>query len=419
MTAPDGDDPRQTRAALVATGEELVRGAIADGNSAWLARRLRTLGYTVASIRVVGDAQEAIAHAVGAAIAEAALVVVGGGLGPTEDDRTRHALAAVAGVALVEDPEAARQVAGWFAARSRPPSASNRRQALLPVGAEPLRNPRGSAPGIALSVGATRVFALPGVPSELKAMFDAEVAPRLLTLGTAVPWHDRLLQVVGLPESVVGERVASWMAHPGPPQVSDTVRFGVVTLCVSDRDDAEGRERAALCVAAMRVALGDHCFAEGEESLAAHVIGRLRAASATVAVAESCTGGLVAAALTDVAGASEVVVEAAVTYCDAAKSRALGVAPALLAAEGAVSPAVARAMAEGVRRVSGARYGLATTGIAGPGGGTTALPVGTVHLAVAGPDGTQHVARRYPGDREMVRQFALNGALDLLRRALR
>lgn len=418
MSAPDGGDPRATRAALVATGEELVRGGVSDGNSAWLARRLRSFGFAVSSIRVVGDGEAAIARAVGEAIAEAAVVVVGGGLGPTEDDRTRHALAVVAGVALTEDPAAAQQVAEWFIARARQPSASNRRQALLPAGAEPLRNPRGSAPGIALAVGGATLFALPGVPAELRAMFDAEVAPRLRAIGAAAPWHERWLQVVGLPESVVGERVAEWMARTGPPYVSDNVRYGVVTLCVSDRDDAAGRERAAACIAAMRATLGDHCYAEGEESLAEHVIRRLRAASATVALAESCTGGLVAAALTEVAGASHALVEAAVTYCDAAKSRALGVPPELLATAGAVSPAVACAMAEGVRRVSGASFGLATTGIAGPDGGTEKTPVGTVHLAVAGPAGTRQVVRRYPGDRAMVRQFALHGALDLLRRAL-
>jgi nicotinamide-nucleotide amidase len=403
---------------VVATGEELVRGALADGNSAWLARRLRTVGFTVASIRAVGDGATAIERAVRESLAEAEVVVVGGGLGPTEDDRTRHALAAVAGVELSADEAASKMVAEWFRSRGRVASSSNARQSLLPAGALALRNPRGSAPGIELLIEGAVVFALPGVPLELRAMFDAEVIPKLRARHGGPAWQERLLQVAGLPESVVGERVARWMAGSGPPLVSDTVRYGVVTLCVSDSADADGTRRAEACIASMREALGDHCFAEGDVSLASHVVNRLRAATATLAVAESCTGGLVCAAISDVPGASEVLIEGAVTYRDEAKIRALGISRELIETHGAVSAEAARAMADGVRRVANARFGVATTGIAGPGGGSDATPVGTVHLAVAGPSGTRHVVRRYPGDREMVRQFATCGALDLLRRAL-
>lgn len=404
--------------ALLATGEELVRGAVIDRNSGWLARRLRSLGLEVSEARLVGDGQQAIERAVRELAARAPFVIVGGGLGPTEDDRTRHALAAAAGVALASDAAALAQVSAWFAARGRTPSHSNERQALLPLGARPIANALGSAPGIALRIGTAEVRALPGVPAELRAMFDAEVARELLALAGAVPWTERLLQVAGLPESVVGERVARFMAAPGLPRVSDIVRYGVVTLCAADRDDADGRERLERCVAAMKAALGDHCFAEGDVSLAAAVVSRLLATGATVALAESCTGGSVAAAVTDVPGASAVFLEGAVTYAATAKTRALGVPEALIARHGAVSEAVARAMAEGVRTRAGATWGVAVTGVAGPGGGSEAVPVGSVHFAVAGPGSTVHVARRYPGDREMVRQFAVGGALDLLRRQL-
>lgn len=428
-TGPDRDSanvsednaapPKAVRTvALVATGEELVRGAIVDSNSAWLARRIRALGLELSEVRVVGDQQRDIERAVRELAERVDLLIVGGGLGPTEDDRTRHALAVAAGVALASDPEAQAQLAKWFELRGRTPSPSNARQALLPIGARALPNSRGSAPGIALGMGRAACFALPGVPSELRAMFDEQVVPWLRTRLDRAPFCERLLQVVGLPESVVGERVARWMESPDPPGVSDTVRFGVVTLCVSDRDDVAGRARIEACVAELRGALGQHLFAEGDTTLAAHVVARLLARSATVAVAESCTGGLIAAALTDVPGSSQVFHEGCISYADAAKVRALGLSPALLAAEGAVSEAVARAMASAVRTKTGSTFGVASTGVAGPTGGSAAIPVGVVHLALAGPDGVRHDRRHFPGDRDSVRQFAVIGALDLLRRAI-
>jgi nicotinamide-nucleotide amidase len=407
-----------SRAALLATGEELVRGAIVDSNSAWIARRLAPLGIEVAEVRVVGDQPAAIEQAVRELSQRVDLLIVGGGLGPTPDDRTRDAIAAAAGVALATDPEAAAQLAAWFARLGRAPSASNARQALLPIGARAIANPRGSAPGIALAIGRAQLFALPGVPAEMRPMIDAAVVPWIRARGAGTPWIERLLQVVGLPESVAGERVARFMESPDPPRVSDTVRFGVVTFCASDRDDAAGRARLDACIAGMRAALGDHVYAEGETTLAQHVVARLRARGETVAVAESCTGGLIAAALTDVAGSSDVFGEGCVTYAAAAKTRTLNVAADLIEREGVVSKAVACAMAEGVRARAGATFGVATTGIAGPDGGTAERPVGLVHYAVAGPAGTLHLRRQFPGDREAVRQFALLAALDLLRRQL-
>ncbi|MBL8841327.1 MAG: CinA family nicotinamide mononucleotide deamidase-related protein [Planctomycetes bacterium] len=406
-------------AALLATGEELVRGAIVDTNSAWIARHLRRLGIELVEVRVVGDQQPVIAAAVRELAARADLLLIGGGLGPTPDDRTRDALADAAAVPLRAHDEARAQLAAYFARFGRTPSPSNERQLLLPAGADAVPNPRGSAPGIALELAGAKVFALPGVPGELRAMFEQSVLPWLGERLAEPPFREVVLQVVGLPESVVGERIARWMAADGPPRVSDTVRFGVVTICAADRDDAAGRARLAACVSGMEEALGEHLFAVGERSLAEVLLDELRARRATVAVAESCSGGRIAAALTAIAGASDVFLEAAVTYSAAAKERALGVPRPLLEQSGVVSEAVARAMAEGIRERAGATWGVATTGIAGPSGGSAAEPVGVVYLAVAGPAGSVAVRKHFPGDRDSVQQFSVIGALDLLRRQLR
>ncbi len=406
-------------AALLATGEELVRGAIVDSNSAWIARHLRGLGVELLEVRVVGDQLPVVSAALRELCSRVDLVITGGGLGPTADDRTRDAIALAAGVELRRDAAAQEQLAAYFARFGRTPSASNERQALLPVGARAIPNPRGSAPGIERSMGGAMLFALPGVPVELRAMFEQTVAPWIRARLTAPPFVDAVLQVVGLPESVVGERIARWMAAQGPPRVSDTVRFGIVTVCASDRDDATGRARLEECLSGMKAALGDHLFAVGDRSLAEVVLEEARAAGATLAAAESCSGGRIAAALTAIPGASDVFVEAAVTYTAAAKMRALGVAPELVAREGVVSEAVARAMAEGIRARAAATYGVSTTGVAGPTGGSAESPVGVVHLAVAGPDGTIAVRKHFPGDRDSIQQFAVIGALELLRRQLR
>jgi nicotinamide-nucleotide amidase len=405
------------KVAILSTGEELVRGAIADTNAPYVAGALRPFGAQVVEVRQVGDGLEAIGAAARELSSRCDLLVVSGGIGPTADDRTREAIASAAGVALREEPAALAEVEAYFQRMGRTPSASNRQQALLPAGATVVRNPVGSAPGFALTIGAALVVVLPGVPGEMRAMVAAAVVPLVRARNGGLGGESRLLQVVGLPESVVGERIDAWMRRR-EPLVSVTVAAGCVTICASDTSDAAGRSRLDECMAAMRSALGDHLFAEGDVTLAAHVVERLRESRRTVALAESCTGGLVAAAITDVPGSSEVFLESSVVYANDAKSRSVAVPDALLREHGAVSEAVARAMAEGVRGASGATFGVATTGIAGPGGGTPEKPVGLVHFAVAGPDGTRHLGKRFPGDRAMVRSFAVTTALDLLRRAL-
>jgi competence/damage-inducible protein CinA-like protein len=406
------------RVAILSTGEELVRGAIADTNAPYMAGLLRRLGANVVEVRQVGDGREAIAQAAAELAARCDLLLVTGGIGPTADDRTREAIADAAAVGVREEPAALAEVEAYFQRVGRTPSASNRQQARLPAGATVVRNPVGSAPGFSLTIGGALVVVLPGVPGEMRAMVAASVLPLVRARNLELGGETRLLQVVGLPESVVGERIDAWMRRREPPLVSVTVAAGCVTICAADTADAAGRSRLDECVAGMRTALGDHLFAEGDVTLAAHVVERLRALGRSVALAESCTGGLVAAALTDVPGSSDVFLESSVVYANEAKLRTLAVPEALLREHGAVSEAVARAMAEGVRRASGATFGVSTTGIAGPGGGTPEKPVGLVHFAVAGPGGVTHLGKRFPGDRAMVRSFAVTTALDLLRRAL-
>ena len=240
------------KVAILSTGEELVRGAIADTNAPYMARELRRLGANVVEVRQVGDGREAIARAAAELAPRCDLLLVSGGIGPTADDRTREALADAAGVALREDAAALAQVEAYFQRIGRTPSASNRQQALLPAGATVVPNPVGSAPGFMFTmgtIGATVVVVLPGVPSEMRAMVAASVVPLVRARNGELAGESRLLQVVGLAESVVGERIDAWMRRSEPPLVSVTVAAGCVTICASDSADAAGRARLDECVA--------------------------------------------------------------------------------------------------------------------------------------------------------------------------
>jgi nicotinamide-nucleotide amidase len=401
------------RVALLSTGEELIRGAIADTNAPWIARTLKRLGALVVEARQVGDGRAAIAAAARELAARCDLLVVTGGLGPTADDRTREALADAAGVALREDAAARAQVEAYFARLGRTASASNRQQALLPAGARVVANPVGSARAYAESEGARARTARRAARDEVDG---GDRSCRCCGRGTARSRTRAPPAGRRLAESVVGS--ASVMdAAPTTARLGDG-DGGRVTICASDASDAAGG-RASTRRAAMRAALGDHVFAEGDATLAETVVARLRETRRTVALAESCTGGLIAAALTDVPGSSEALLEGSVPYSEPAKIRSAGVTEAQLREHGAVSEEVARAMAEGTRARAGATFGVATTGIAGPGGGTAERPVGLVHFAVAGPDGVVHFKKVFPGDRAMVRSFAVTTALEMLRRALR
>jgi nicotinamide-nucleotide amidase len=390
---------------ILAVGDELLLGRTVDTNSAHISRVLTDLGFAVARIQVVGDARGAVVAAMRAAIAGSALVVVSGGLGPTDDDRTRHALAEVMGVELVEDPAAWRQVqAAYRRLRIVRVPAVNRRQALRPAGSRLLANDRGTAPGLLARVGDVHVACVPGVPHEMQAMVAslAERLPRLLGLGR--PPDLRELWIAGIGESAAQELIGDLLSERDP-QVGITVNeLGHATFRVVGRP-AQVRAR----IAALRRAVRPYLLPL--PGLAPSLVGLLTRRRWTITAAESCTCGHVAAQLGAVPGASAVLRESLVAYHVAVKTARLGVGPLLIARHGVVSLEVAGAMAEGARRAGGADLAIATTGVAGPDGGSAAVPVGSVALAVASSRGTATRLVRVGGSRERVQRRAAAHAL--------
>ena len=417
-------EPLRT-AVVVAVGSELLTPARVDTNSLFLTRALNELGVELRYKVVVGDDRGDIGAALLAGAAQADIVVVTGGLGPTEDDVTRDALAAAFGLPLAEDGEVAAAIRSRFAARGLEMPAINRRQALVPRGAAVLPNPEGSAPGLWIERPDAVCIVLPGPPGELRGMFEEVVRTRLAAACGRQGIFRRVLRVSGRPESYVDEVAAPvysrWLSAPAPITTSVLASRGEVELQLAAR--AAGREEADRALAAatgeLAAVLGRD-LVSSDGALLEEVVGRLlRARGRRVAVAESCTGGLIASRLTDVPGSSEYVHAGWVAYHNAAKTVLLGVDERLIEVHGAVSEPVARALAEGCRKRAGTDYGLGVTGIAGPGGGSPEKPVGTVCVALAGPGEQVRVRRlNLPGDRQRVKHFASQAALDLLRRAL-
>jgi len=402
------------RVAILAVGDELTAGELVDTNSAWLARQVRARGHLVTGFAVVGDELPAIRDAVLAALREAELLLVTGGLGPTGDDITRDGVAAALGLGLAERPELVERLAAFYAARNIPLNAGSRRQAEMPAGATVLENSVGTAPGFLLHRDGRAVACFPGVPAELQVM-----APPLLDAQLpAGAGLTRTLHLCGLAESELGEQLKDLMDHVRAQRhdarLGITAKQGVLTIALRGTDT---RAVAAL-ETEVRARVGTLIFGAGEETLASAVVSLLARRREAVTTAESCTGGLLAGALTSVPGSSEVFHEGVVVYANAAKTARLGVPEALLAAHGAVSEPVALAMARGARERAGATHALAVTGIAGPGGGTAAKPVGTVCFAVAGPDGERALTRHWTAARDEVRGRAVNLALELLRRRI-
>jgi nicotinamide-nucleotide amidase len=406
------------KAAIVAVGSELLGPGRPDTNAAWLAERLERLGAEVRMRCLVADDEAAIAGAVIAAAAQSGIVVVTGGLGPTEDDRTREALARAAGVPLERDPDRLERLRALYASRGRTLGPEQERQADRPRGARFLENPVGSAPGLIVALGGARVAALPGVPAEMTAMFEAGVAPEVSALGAGTIVR-RLLRVAGRTESSVDVQLRDLYDAVGV-EVTILAASGSIDLILRARgaDVSQARARLEAVEGEMRRRLGADLYGDDDVTLAAVVGGNLARLGRTVATAESCTGGLLGGELTTVPGASAWYRGGAVAYANDVKVLAAGVDPARIAAHGAVSEEVARAMAAGIRERLGADYGVAITGVAGPSGGTPDKPVGLVHHAVADRRGSAHVELRWPGDRALIRRRSVVAALDLLRRRL-
>lgn len=411
------------RAAILAVGSELLGADRADTNSLRLAAHLADFGVAVVRKSVVGDDEAAIASELGHLAERCDLVLVCGGLGPTADDVTREAVAMAAGRSLRHDAQLEAGLRQRFARFSRRMPEGNLRQAMVIEGAEVLENRRGTAPGQRLEVAAATVFLFPGVPEELEGLVERFLRPWLEAREGGRQLETVTLKVACVPESQVDEELAPAYAEFGRPPITLLAGAAEVRIRLSASGEAEERSaRLSHMAARVRELLGDRIYAASDrESLEAVVGGLLLAEGATLATAESCTGGLIAERLTRVPGASGYLVGAVVAYANELKSSLLGVPSALIDRHGAVSPEVAAAMARGVAARTGARLGLAATGIAGPGGGSAEKPVGTVHLALCDRAGAGHESAQalsLPGNRERVRWWSSQFALERLRQHL-
>ena len=404
------------RAAIVAVGSELLHAGRPDSNGDWIVERLGRLGIAVRMRARVEDDPGSIEDQVRASMAHCDLVLVTGGLGPTEDDRTRGAVAAALGVALERDAAIVDRLRRGFESRGRRFEHHQARQADRPVGSRWLANPTGTAPGFLGERDGRAVACLPGVPSEMRAMFDADLGPWLRERACG-NLARRTYKVAGRFESTVDRQIADLYNRSG---VMLTILAGVrwieLQAVVTGDDRAQAESRLRELDTRIRERLGEDLFGTDDDTLAG-VVGRLFAArSLTLSTAESCTAGLLAAAITSVPGSSAWFRGGLVVYDDALKIRLAGVDGHRIELHGAVSSEVAVALAAGARERCETDVGVGVTGVAGPGGGTADKPVGLVHLAIVDPLGTFHEMFRFPGDRRAVRARTVAWALDRLRR---
>ncbi|WP_306589515.1 CinA family nicotinamide mononucleotide deamidase-related protein [Geothrix sp. 21YS21S-4] len=405
------------RIECIAVGTELLTTRRLDTNSVWLGERLAALGLGFHRKTAVGDDRQDLEALFREALTRSELIVITGGLGPTFDDFTKECFAQILGAELREDARSREDMLAFYAARKRVPAASNFKQALIPVGAEALPNPVGTAPGVwwegPSGHPGVRIVMLPGVPREMKRMWETQVEPRLRALAGR-PVHTLRLVVAGVPESTLDERIRPVRERHAHLEWTILASLTQVELLV------RGPDAAALDVARadLEAVLGEDLACAGEGDLEDAVLDDLRARGETLAAAESVTGGLLAARITAIPGASEVFAGGATVYTSPAKAALAGLEPASLAAQGTVSEATTRALAEGIRVKLGATWGLGLTGNAGP-TAESGEPVGSVFIALAGPEGTVAQHFNVPGDRADVRLRSVGWALDLLRRALR
>jgi len=406
-------------AIILSIGSELVLGQSVDTNSSWLSARLGEIGLNVIGHVTVGDDLEPIRRQIERACAEASVVLITGGLGPTADDLTRQALAAAMGVDLVLLPEWLDRIRTFFTCRGRQMPEANAIQARFPTGSEPIENTCGTAPGIRASLGQATIFALPGVPAEMQEMFERSVRPELADRSGGAVLLTTTLHCFGAGESDIAHQIADLMARGCNPAVGTTAKQGVISVRIFARGDSaeQARQRLEHTAREVRRRLGTLIFGQDAEPLAAAVAHLLITRRQTVSVAESCTGGLIAKRLTDVSGSSTYFHAGLVTYANEAKSHLLGVPADLIERCGAVSEPVARVMAERCRELNTTDYALSVTGIAGPQGGSPDKPVGLIYIGLADAAGCT-VTRNLFGQflaRDDIRQRTASTALNLLR----
>lgn len=401
---------------VITIGDELLSGAVVDTNFAWIGEKLSESGFDLHWHSTVADDLEPIGQALTSARNRSDVVIVTGGLGPTTDDITLESAAHAFGLKLVLNQEALAEIEGLFQKIGLPMTENNRRQAMLPEGAEKISNRFGTAPGCRLQIGDCQLFFLPGVPREMKGEFEETVLPYLKK---KVPGHffrSKVFRCFGLPEATLDQTLRETKLPP--VRLAWRLSFPEVLIKISTTDRSSGEQDLDEAERIIRAQLGTGIYSEGDLTIEKLIGKLLQSRSETLAVAESCTGGLIAHLLTNVPGSSAYFERGVVTYSNVSKSQILGIDRKLLKKVGAVSSEVAIAMAEGIRKVSGTTYGIGVTGVAGPSGGSESKPIGTVHIAVAGPKGTKERKYFFPRDREWFKLLAAHTALHKLRRMI-
>ena len=406
------------QAEIIAVGSELLTPDRIDTNSLFLTQRLNHLGIAVARKTVVGDRHEHVRDAFRCALDRVELVVASGGLGPTLDDLTREAVAELLSRKLVLNTSVLQGIEARFRRLGRTMPEVNKRQAMVPEGADLLENSRGTAPGLWLESAGRFIVLLPGPPHELQAMFTDKVEPRLERLAGATRLFYREMRTAGLTESEVEQRTAPIYTQYENVQTTILTAPGEIQLHLRlwSSDYATAEHTLEEMVERITFALGENVFTSNGQKLEEIVAHEMTLNQATVATAESCTGGLLAERLTRVPGSSSYFLGGVVCYSNDLKTAWADVPAELIESKGAVSPEVAQALAQGIRRRIGATLGIGITGVAGPSGGSPEKPVGLIYIALADANGTRDRTMRFPGDRERIRWHASQAALDMLRR---
>jgi competence/damage-inducible protein CinA-like protein len=407
-------------AEIIAIGSELLTPRFKDTNSLYLTEQLNAIGIPVVMKTIVGDDENYLEDAVRQSLARTPILITIGGLGPTEDDVTRKVVARVLQRQLVLNDEILSKLQRRFKARGVEMPANNARQALVPTGADILENNNGTAPGLWMKSEKNHVILLPGPPVELKPMFEASCLPQLHEMAGGVALARSVYRTACVPESTLDARIAPIYTKYKNPETTILAKPGQVEIRLTAR--GKNREEAERVLKELgdqiEHELNEFIFAKSEQSLEEIVGMFLVMKNATIATAESCTGGLLAERLTNVPGSSRYFLSGVICYSNESKMELAGIPPLLLEMQGAVSAEVARGLAEGIRSRMNTTIGVGITGVAGPTGGSPQKPVGTVHIAVATPSGTENRQFLYPGDRERVRWQASQAALDMVRREL-
>lgn len=405
------------KASIVSIGNELLNGQTVDTNTTYLSSELLSIGIPVVSSYTIGDEVEAIVRSFNLAAADADIILVTGGLGPTDDDLTRHAFACYLGTELQLQAGLLDRLENYFKKRNLQMSDKNKIQAYIPTGARPIENSVGTAPGIMAEVKGKLIFALPGVPSEMKRMFAESVFPELQRFSGEQAVVVRKLRCFGAGESTIAELLGDACLRGRNPLVNCTVEYGIITLHViatsGDKDTAGQMAEKEETI--IRNTLGELVYGTAEQSLAEVVGEKLALQGKTIAVAESCTGGALAGLLTDIPGASKYFTHGWITYSNAAKTSELGIAADLIEKYGAVSEQVAQAMAFNARKKARTDFAIGITGIAGPDGGTEQKPVGVVYISVDSDNGCDTKRCLFSHGRRSIRLRAAQTALNMLR----